>query len=287
MRVSSLSDDKVIDLLTKYFIPVWVSRDHYQLAAPSDSEHDELERIDRERARRGLEGGTVCVYVLAPDGAVSATMRVQNAWKPQSLAPFLQKIVDEQKLEPRPAEAARATAAATRPPVSPEKDGGLVLHVWTRFEDMKNNRGLAQDWVQWTAEDASGLAPAADAQPGSTFTVSRDTTARLYKRLYPPAGRWDARDCEVVGGLLSAVVIAVEGGEVRMKLEGDVELKYPAMDKPPGGKVTAKLVGAARYDSKRRVFTSFALASETAEYLWSWEDKPVHQKMLMAVEMER
>jgi hypothetical protein len=41
MRVSSLSDEKVINLLTKYFIPVWVSRDHYQLAAPSDAEKDE------------------------------------------------------------------------------------------------------------------------------------------------------------------------------------------------------------------------------------------------------
>src|SRR5450755_2651063 len=116
MRVSSLSDDKVIDLLTKYFIPVWVSRDHYQLAAPSDSEQDELQRIDRDRAHRGLEGGTVCVYVLAPDGAVSATMKVHNAWKPESLVPFLQKVVDDQKLEPRSADAVRATTAAPRPP---------------------------------------------------------------------------------------------------------------------------------------------------------------------------
>ena len=33
MRVSSLSDDAVIETLTKYFIPVWASRDHYQLDA--------------------------------------------------------------------------------------------------------------------------------------------------------------------------------------------------------------------------------------------------------------
>lgn len=285
MRVSSLSNDKVIDLLTKYFVPVWISRDHYQLAAPSDSEQDELLRIDRDRAQRGLEGGTVCVYVLTPDGAVSATMRLQSAWKPENLAPFLQKIVDEQKLQPRSAEAVKATVAAPRPPGRPEADGGLTLHVWTRFEDVKNNRGLSQDWVEWTVDDVSTLAPGADARAGTKLTMSRGA-GKLFKRLYPPAARWDGRDCEVAGGQLTATVVAVEGDEVRLKLEGDVELKYPVTDKPLDGKITAKLAGAARYDSRRRLFTSFALASETAEYVWQWEGKPVHQKMLMAAELE-
>ena len=50
--------------------------------------------------------------------------------------------------------------------------------------------------------------------------------------------------------------------------------------------MTARLIGAARYDPAKRVFTSFALASETAEYAWSWEGKPQRQKVLMAVELQ-
>ncbi len=286
MRVSSLSDDKVIDLLTKYFVPVWVSREHYQLAPPSDEEQDELERIDRDRAKRGLEGGTVCVYVLAPDGAVSATMRVQKAYKPENLAPFLQKIVDDEKLAPRSDEAIRATAAAPRPPAKPATEGGMVLNVWTRFDDPKSNRGTAQDWVEWTADEWAALAPAAGAKPGDARTLPRDAAARLFRRLYPPTGRWDAHDCEFAGGGLTATVVSVEDGEVRLRLEGDVELKYPVLDKQASGKVTARLIGAARYDPAKRVFTSFVLTSETAEYDWSWEGKPQRQKMLMAVEMQ-
>ena len=99
MRVSSLSDDKVINFLSKYFIPVWVLRDHYQLAAPSDAEKDELLRIDRDRGKRGLEGGTVSVFIIVPDGKVIASMAVQKAYKPENLAPFLQKIVNDQQLE--------------------------------------------------------------------------------------------------------------------------------------------------------------------------------------------
>ena len=286
MRVSSLSDDKVIDLLTKYFIPVWVSREHYQLAPPSDEEQDELDRIDRDRAKRGLEGGTVCVFILAPDGSVSATMRVQKAYKPENLAPFLRKIVDEQKLAPRSDEAIRATTAAPRPPAKPATEGGMMLNVWTRFDDPKSNRGTAQDWVEWTADEWAALTPAAGAKPGDAQTLPRDAAAKLFLRLYPPTGRWDAHDCEFADGGLKATVVAVEGGEVRLRLEGDAELKYPVVDKQADGRVTVRLVGAARYDPARRAFTSFALASETAEYAWSWEGKPQRQKVLTAVELQ-
>ncbi len=286
MRVSSLSNDKVIDLLTKYFVPVWVSREHYQLAAPSDSESDELLRIDRERAKCGLEGGTVCVYILAPDGSVSATMRVQKASKPENLVPFLQKIVAEQKLTPRAPDDVRASTAAPRSPAKATTEGGIVLNVWTRFDDPKSNRGTAQDWVEWTASDCAALAPTAAAQPGDIFTVSQDAAGKLFQRLYPPTGIFDAHDCEVASAKLTATVTAVESGEVRLRLEGNADLKYPLSDAKADGKVALRLIGAARYDPARRAFTSFALASESAEYVWLWEGKPQRQKLLAAVEMQ-
>src|SRR5947209_4852586 len=102
MRVSSLSDDRVIDLLSRYFVPVWLSRDHYQLDAPPKAEQDELLRIDRERNARGFEGGTVSVSVLAPDGRVLATQALHRACDPAKLVPFLRDIVEKQRLEPRP-----------------------------------------------------------------------------------------------------------------------------------------------------------------------------------------
>src|SRR5215471_4357610 len=109
MRVSSLSDERVIRLISKYFVPVWVSRDSYQLDPRNKEEQAELERLDRQRHDRGLEGGTVCVFILDPDGSVRATQRVQLAYKPENLVPFLEKIIADQKLTPRSAEAIRAT----------------------------------------------------------------------------------------------------------------------------------------------------------------------------------
>lgn len=284
MRVSSLSDDKVIDLVSKYFVPAWVSRQHYQLGGPADSEQEELTRIDHEATKHGLEDGTVCVFVIAPSGSLLASMKVQKASKPENLAPFLQKVVDDQKLEPRTAEAIRATKAEPRPPAKPATEGGRVLNSWVRFEQ-KPSRGTASDWVEWKADDWSAVAPAADARPGAAMTVPKEAAAKLYKRLYPPGDRWGPTECEVAGGGLTATVVAVEGGEVQLRLDGDVDLNYPLSDKKADGKVTAHLVGAARYDSAKKTFTSFVLASETAEYVWSWESKPQRQKLLMAVEL--
>jgi hypothetical protein len=287
MRVSSLSNEKVINLLSKYFIPVWLSRDHYQLAAPSDSEKDELLRIDRDRAKRKLEGGTVSVFVLAPDGAVSASMSVQRAYKPENLVPFLQKIVDDQHLEARGAKAIKETTAAPRPPSRPKTEGGVMLHVWVRDENMKENRGVSQDWVEWTSAEWKALAPAAGAKVGSTLALPRDAAGKLYRRLYPPGPRWDARDAELANGKLTATVISAKDGEVRLKLEGEADVIFPATGHPTDGRIKAKLVGAARYDMAKQAFTSFVLTSEQAEYVWYWENKPQPRKLLMAVEMER
>src|SRR3954470_14802311 len=120
MRVSSLSDERVIALVSRYFVPAWLSRDHYQAGQATPEEREEVLRMDRDRQSRGLKGGSVCVYVLAPDGAVLATLPVQQAHKPANLVPFLERIVAEQKLTPRSAEAAKATAAPPRPPVRPK-----------------------------------------------------------------------------------------------------------------------------------------------------------------------
>ncbi len=287
MRVSSLSDEKVIDLLTKYFIPVWVSRDHYQLAAPSDAEKDELLRIDRDRAKNGLEGGTVSVFILAPDGKVFASMAVQKAWKPENLAPFLQKIVSDHQLDARSATAIKDTTAAARPPSHPKSEGGVMLHVWVRDEGMKDNRGVSQDWVEWTAAEWRSLAPAADARPGSTLALPRETAGKLFRRLYPPGPRWDARDAELASGKLTATVVSTNDSEVGLRLEGEADVIFPSTGHPTDGRIKAKLVGAVRYDKAKRAFTSLVLTSEQAEYVWYWEGKPQPRKLLMAVELEK
>src|SRR2546423_988056 len=105
MRVSSLSNDQVQALIQAYFVPVWVSRDHYQLGPADQADHEELLKVDRGKKSQGLAGGAVCVYLLKPDGTVSASLPVQQAAYPEKLLPFLREFVEREKVRPRdPAE---------------------------------------------------------------------------------------------------------------------------------------------------------------------------------------
>src|SRR5579884_2484078 len=111
MRVSSLSDPRVIEVVSKYFVPVSVSRDDYQREPRSEDEKAELLRLDRERARRGLKGGNVCVFIIAANGDVLATQPVQLAYKPENLVPLLQSTIAEEKLGPRSEETIQTSTA--------------------------------------------------------------------------------------------------------------------------------------------------------------------------------
>src|SRR5262249_41213656 len=104
MRVSSLSDERIIDLISRHFVPTWISRDRYQMEKVSREEQLLLGKIDQSRRAKKLEGGAVCVYVARSSGDVIATLIVHKAWKPDLLIEFLKKIIADEKVEPKKAE---------------------------------------------------------------------------------------------------------------------------------------------------------------------------------------
>ena len=285
MRVSSLSDKRVIELITKYFVPAWVSRDDYQLDPRSEAERAELERLDRDRSKRKLKGGTVCVFVIDPDGSVLATQPVQQAYKPENLVPFLEKIVADKHLQPRDAESIRASAAVPAA-VKPKTDGGRLVHIYTRCDQSETNGGLSQDRIELTAQECKAFAPAADAKAGASWKIPESIARKLFQFCYPPQPHWKATDCKVLTGTLKATLIAVSARESRLKLEGEMKLSFPHSGKPTDGRITAQFVGLAHWDARKQRLMSLALVSERAEYVWFWQDKPQPIKMRIAVELE-
>ena len=73
---------------------------------------------------------------------------------------------------------------------------------------------------------------------------------------------------------------------MRLKLEGAAEMRVPVGDDPTGGKITVRLVGTAHYDTTIRAFASFAMVSDRAEFLRTWNGALLPAKMLVGVEME-
>jgi hypothetical protein len=287
MRVSSLSNARVQQLIATYFVPVWHSRDSYQLAEPSREEQAELGRIDRDRDRRGLPGGTVCVFLLKPDGSVAASLPVQQAYQPEKLAPFLEKFIADQQLQPRDraaVQASRSSGRATRPK-SPA--GGLVLHTWARYEARDPNRGTSQDWVTWNAAELAIILGAPENYEKAWWALPSAAAESLAARCYPPGPYWNVRDAKVVSAQLKATLISKAAQEVRVRLGGDLELIHPNEGKETDRHVKARLLGYVRYNLRTMAITSFVLASEEAASLWHWRGRPQVNRMQFAATMER
>src|SRR5262249_25029394 len=152
-----------------HFVPVHVSRDHYLDAAPDAATQRELDRIDAERKAKKLEGGIVAVYVLAPDGAVIASIPVQKAFYPDKFLDFLDKTIADHKLQPRQPEDARKTAAEAPPPRRSATPDGLLLTMRTRFEDGKERISTSVDTLDLPADEWRTLTPPPDAPPGTKW----------------------------------------------------------------------------------------------------------------------
>ena len=73
MRASSLSSTKVIDLLNSYFVSVSLrNQDFDDGGTASADEKSEKTRIYRDALKAGMHAGTVCVYLVSPQGVPMA-----------------------------------------------------------------------------------------------------------------------------------------------------------------------------------------------------------------------
>jgi hypothetical protein len=271
MRVSSLSDKRVRDLVSTYFVPVWVSRDAYGIKVPP-GQIEELRRIDGERNKRKLPGGTVCVFVLDSNGSVLDTLPLVKAWTPANLVAFLNKFVKDKKLKARSAADCKACAAPPPPPERPNNPNGALLVVWTRFVRGPDH-GASRDRLDLTLAQAAAFTYVGVPRVGKSWVVDAKTSEPLLQLFYPPASDWQAKQSKVERGRLTARVEAVRGGEVSVRLEGDLDLRYPyaGKPKPTDGRVKAKLVGRLRYRLNDRVITSLLLATDEGTYVRFWK----------------
>ena len=282
MRASSLSNKEVTELLSRYFVPVLSARDDSRNVQPSKEDQVELLRIARECQKNKLEAGSVCVYILRPDGSVAATQLVQKACKPDQLIPLLKSIVAKEKIKPSQSKA----RAAARRPMDRKSTGGALLHIWTRFEGNRADYGTSEDWVELTAADCAALAPPADAKDGAAWTIPPSVVEKLARFFYPPGPNWDHRLGKVLKAELSATLAASTERHQELTLRGKAERTHPFAGAGTDGTVSTKLAGFARWDRQKKVFTALAIVSEDATYVWQWQGKPQVERMAIAVELE-
>jgi hypothetical protein len=271
-----------VDLITRYFVPVWVSNDDYGRAKKSGSEREELERVKRLAAARKLANGDVNVYLLDAGGEVITSMGVAKAMEAQNLLPLLQKAITEKNLKPRDPDAIRA--AAVPPLAVPEAkiEDGLLLHVFTRYLS-GGEKGNTDDFVELAPNEWAGLIPPADAKIGASWDVPKVTVEKIFRYCYPGVCHYDAKDSKIRTGRLQATVSAISANEIQMTLKGDLDLDH-SRDGNIDGRVTAKLIGVASYDRGTKAISSLQIVSEQGEYVWHWEGRPSRYRIGLVIE---
>jgi hypothetical protein len=285
MRVSSLSNDRIIELVSKHFVPVWISRDRYQLDEPTREERLLLGKIDLDRRQRKLESGAVCVYIARANGQVLATLPVQRAHKPELLAPFLEKIIKDGKLSSRKHKDVAASKAPPKAQPKPSTPGGRLFIVLSRFDTPGPNRGNSRDVVELTAEEWASFLPPAKAKVGKSWSIKDLVASKLLRDTYPPLPFWSSKQVKVSTAQIKATLVERNDKESRLRLEGKVELIYPVRGRADDGRVTAKVVGLATLGSKDTTLQTLLLTSDEGRYVWRWEGKPQVKAMSFAISL--
>src|SRR5262245_52879275 len=131
MRASSFSNAKVIDLLNRYCVPVHASNQDYGDRGDVPAEEKAAKnRIYRHALEAGLKAGTVCAYLVTPEGRPIATAPLNEdvAADPEKLATLLERGIKQ--LEVVPGE----TLSPAKPRSGPGADAdALVLHIVARY----------------------------------------------------------------------------------------------------------------------------------------------------------
>jgi hypothetical protein len=232
----------------------------------------EYQRIYREALEQKRDAGSVCVYLVAPDGKGFDSIIVSKAAQKGELEKWLLAGVEKLKTaEGKP------LAEPAKQSVAPKAaDGSLVLHLVSRV-DHRGSWGEfpSENWIVLSPDDQAKWLPP-EAKVGATWAMDKAAAAKVLTHFYPQTETCDfEKDAVEDGGhhhkieelSLNATVIAAADGKARVRLEGTVKIKhtfYPKRDDE--NRVNATLVGYAEVDMAAKKVTALRLVTDQATY---------------------
>lgn len=265
MRASSLSDAKVISLLNRYFVPVYVSTedDGEGGHAPLD-EKLEYKRIFSESYKAGLSTGTVHVYLLTPDGHPFASRHVAEACKPEQLIDLLERAVEKLKLRP-----GNPVVKAVPQSHPPKHDAdALVLHLTARV--VKPGSGWAgfpvENWIVLERDQWSAFLPPRNLASGKSWEIDKKAAAELLTYFYPATENNNVTTNQIDEQELKGRILSNRDGILRVRLSGKLKMHHNFYSKEDGKIVQANLAGFLDYDAQKHRIRSFQMITDEASY---------------------
>lgn len=280
MRASSFSSAKVISLLNSYFVPVHMNNQEAEAAA---NEKAARNRIYRDALAAGLKAGSVCAYMVAPDGRPLAVAPLNEslATDPERLAGLMEKVIRELKV------AKGDALIAPQPSATPPADAdALVLHVVARYlerrgkdfvtHDVKDVLGTkkagnwgnlpSEGWVVLSKSQWTKLLPPGDVRPNTSWETDKAVAATVLNHFYPPTENTDLAKNRIDKLTLQARVEAIDKGVARARLEGRLRMKHPFYHKDDKNFVEADLIGYLEFDVGKQSVRSLRLVTDNGRY---------------------
>ena len=283
MRAGPLSNAKVVGLINRHFVPVYVSNEDYAKNGPAPAEEKaEKQRVYREALQAKLSTGTVHVYVLTPDGHPVDSLHVATASKVEELTAMLERAVAKLKA---PAGGPLVKPAPQSRPAGAAADA-LVLHVTARYlrrqgdelvplgaeahRGESRNAGWhanpGEDWVVLPKAEWGKLLPADKVGPGSTWAPDEKVVARLLTHFYPPTENNNVAKNRIEEQSLRGTVLSVKDGVARARLDGRLKMKHPFYHRDDDNRVEAGLLGFLDFEPRTGAVRDLQLVTDGATY---------------------
>jgi hypothetical protein len=269
MRAGPLSNDKVIETLNRFYVAAYVSQDDYKRNGPASAEEREtFNEIALFTRKEKMSCGSVCGYVLAPDGTVLDSGVVSLIIKGDALLNMLQ--TNAAKLGTKPG----------KPVVEPHpqfprpetKRGELALHVVSRAEGTAPGKGgwrafPGENWVVLTKSDAARLIPSGKINVGTKWELDKAVTDRLLIYFYPQSEDvGDRPDCTIESQSLMAKVESMKNGIALARIEGTLRMQHNFYPGRSGDMVDATIVGYMEFELAKKEIRSLKLVTEKANW---------------------
>jgi hypothetical protein len=301
MRASSLSNTKVIDLLNHYFVPVNVDGVYLKANAGVAREEKaafisvvqqfyQLNKENRAAGKPEKAVGSVCLYVLTPEGRALDSLTIGEA-QPGKVAELLTRAIRTLKtpegkalIQPAPQAAAPRASADS-----------LVLHLVARYlvprgqpnarKDVDDDFVPVQaalgeersgqwsalpseDWIVFQKPQWTKLLPSGKVTVGTSWDVDKELARELLVRFYPTAENNDLSTNRLERLGLHVTVVSISKGVARARLTGELKMKhmfYPGRNDPTN-LVEANVVGYLDFAVDGSRILTVRLITDRASY---------------------
>ncbi len=270
-RAGPLSNDKVIELLNAYFVPIHLTNEDYvSTGAATDAEKAERLRIMREVFIAGennpIRASDAAIYVLDHDGHILKALKLPDCLVAHKVVALLEDTRTKLNLKPG------KPIVTPRPQSMPPKvnSGEMVLHLTARYAPSDGAWKLlpSEDWIALKQDEWKKLVPKKDAKVGDTWNIDTELVTTILSNFYPPTSNRDPKTNKIYNPAMKATVVSVSDGVVRVRLDSDLRMKHrflPIQD--DNHHVEAKVVGYVDWDSAKGDFKDLRMVTEVGTYV--------------------